>query len=160
MEKKYEYEAGTVAAAIGLAARLTSALRTMGAFESGRTGWERAIAATHLPIELPVEALHDRLADDAEYEEDELRGPTRDQIVRLLTFWRRRPYRKRSTLAHGPMAHPPSNERQRQRKCDPNCGDENMGVGTRDPSVGPVVGPHGTDDALLHAQGRQLPLAG
>lgn len=90
-QKKYEYEADAAAAAIGLAAPLASALRTMGAFESGRTGWERAITATHPPIELRVEALQERLPDDAEYQEDELRGPTRDEIVRLLTFWRRRP---------------------------------------------------------------------
>jgi hypothetical protein len=89
-QKKYEYEADAAAAAIGLAAPLASALRTMGAFETGRTGWERAITATHPPIELRVEALQDRLPDDAEYEEDELRGPTREEIVRLLTFWRRR----------------------------------------------------------------------
>ncbi len=90
-QKKYEYEADAAAAAIGLAAPLASALRTMGAFESGRTGWEQAITATHPPIELRVEALQERLPDDAEYEEDELRGPTREEIVRLLTFWRRRP---------------------------------------------------------------------
>lgn len=90
-QKKYEYEADAAAAAIGLAAPLASALRTMGAFESGRTGWERAITATHPPVELRVEALQDRLPDDAEYEEEELRGPTREEIVRLLTFWRRRP---------------------------------------------------------------------
>lgn len=90
-QKKYEYEADAAAKSIGLAAPLASALRTMGAFESGRTGWERAITATHPPIELRVEALQEQLPDDAEYQEDELRGPTKGEIVRLLTFWRRRP---------------------------------------------------------------------
>ncbi|MGH9091796.1 MAG: hypothetical protein ACRDZR_10540 [Acidimicrobiales bacterium] len=44
-QKKYEYEADAAAAAIGLAAPLASALRTMGAFETSRTGWERAMIA-------------------------------------------------------------------------------------------------------------------
>lgn len=38
-ERRYEYEADAAAKEIGLGALLSWALRTMGAFEIGRTGW-------------------------------------------------------------------------------------------------------------------------
>jgi hypothetical protein len=66
----------------------------MGAFESGRTGWEAAMAATHPPTELRLEALQAPRPDDWEYHEDELRGPSRAEIHRLfgglgrVAFWR------------------------------------------------------------------------
>jgi Zn-dependent protease with chaperone function len=88
-QRRYEFEADGAAARIGLAEPLASALRKLGAFEGGRTGWERAMFATHPPIELRVEALQPRQPDDAEYEEDELRGPTTRELKRLLMFWRR-----------------------------------------------------------------------
>jgi len=88
-QRRYEYEADAAAAAIGLAAPLASALRTIGAFEPGRTGWEKAMTASHPPIALRVEALQEPQPDDADYQEDELRGPTKAEIHRLLGFWRR-----------------------------------------------------------------------
>jgi len=87
-QRRYEFEADGTAARIGLAEPLASALRKLGAFEGGRTGWERAMFATHPPIELRIEALQPRQPDDAEYEEDELRGPTARELKRLLMFWR------------------------------------------------------------------------
>lgn len=84
-KRRYEYEADAAAASLGLAAPLSSALRKMGAFESGRTGWEQAMAATHPPTELRVEVLQQPKPDDAVYQEDELRGPTRAELKRLLT---------------------------------------------------------------------------
>lgn len=51
-QRRYEYEADGAAYKLGLGPQLTSALRKMGAFESGRTGWEAAMAATHPPTEL------------------------------------------------------------------------------------------------------------
>ena len=74
---------------IGLAIALSSALRKMGAFETGRTGWEQAIAATHPPVELRLEALQLPRADDAEYQESELGGPTASELRRIYLFWRR-----------------------------------------------------------------------
>ena len=56
-QRRYEYEADAAAASIGCASALSSALSKIGAFESGRTGWERAIAATHPPVALRIEAL-------------------------------------------------------------------------------------------------------
>lgn len=82
-QRRYEYEADASAAKLGYAAQLSSALRKMSAFESGRTGWERAMAATHPPTELRIEALQEPRPDDAEYQEDELRGPS---IVELQLF--------------------------------------------------------------------------
>jgi hypothetical protein len=73
------------------AAPLAQALTTLGAFEGGRTGWEQAIVATHPPTELRIDRLLPAHDDDWEYQENELRGPTADELKRLLTFWRRRP---------------------------------------------------------------------
>lgn len=60
-QRKYEYEADAAAAAVGLGEPLAAALRVMGAFEAGRSGWERAITATHPPTELRIEALQPAL---------------------------------------------------------------------------------------------------
>jgi Zn-dependent protease with chaperone function len=93
-QRDCEYEADAAAAAIGLASELSSALQKMGAFESGRTGWEAAMAATHPPTELRLEALQAPRPDDWEYREDELRGPSRTEVRRLfgglgrVAFWR------------------------------------------------------------------------
>jgi Zn-dependent protease with chaperone function len=88
-QRRYEYEADAAAGEIGLAIALSSALRKMGAFETGRTGWEQAIAATHPPLELRLEALQLPRPDDAEYQESELGGPTASELRRIYLFWRR-----------------------------------------------------------------------
>ncbi|CAN5243292.1 hypothetical protein BH20ACT24_BH20ACT24_03980 [soil metagenome] len=90
-QRRYEYGADAAAARIGYAADLSSALRKMGAFEGGRTGWEQAMTATHPPTELRLEALEPPKPDDYEYQEDELRAPTKEEVSRLLSFWRRQP---------------------------------------------------------------------
>jgi Zn-dependent protease with chaperone function len=84
-QRNYEYAADAAAAKIGYAADLSSALRKLGAFEGGRTGWERAMAATHPPTELRIEKLKPLQPGDEQYQEDELRGPTRAELRRLLT---------------------------------------------------------------------------
>lgn len=83
-QRRYEYEADAAAYKLGLGPQLTSALRKMSAFESGRTGWEAAMAATHPPTELRIEALQSPRPDDWEYQEDELRGPSRAEIRRIF----------------------------------------------------------------------------
>jgi Zn-dependent protease with chaperone function len=83
-QRHYEYSADAAAARLGYAAAMISALRKMGAFEGGRTGWEQAMTATHPPTELRVEALQPPKPDDAEYQEDELRGPRLDEVGRIL----------------------------------------------------------------------------
>jgi len=90
-QRRYEYEADAAAAAVGLGAPLSSALRTVGRFETGRTGWEQAMTATHPPIELRIEALQEPRPDDEEYQEEELHGPTSAELRRLITFWKRSP---------------------------------------------------------------------
>lgn len=84
VQRRYEYEADAAAGALGLAPSLITALRKMSAFERGRTGWEQALTATHPPTELRVEALQPSAPDDAQYQESELRGPTAEEIRRLL----------------------------------------------------------------------------
>jgi len=79
-QRQNEYEADAAAAQLGYSASLSTALEKMGAFESGRTGWETAMAATHPPVALRVEALQPPRPDDPIYQEDELHGPH---------FWRR-----------------------------------------------------------------------
>jgi Zn-dependent protease with chaperone function len=71
-QREHEYEADAAAKAAGYGESLASALRTMSAFEGGRTGWEQALAATHPPTELRLEALQPRQPDDWEYEQEEL----------------------------------------------------------------------------------------
>ena len=88
-QRRYEYEADAAAGEIGLAIALSSALHKMGAFETGRTGWEQAIAATHPPVELRLEALQLPRPDDSEYQESELGGPTASELRRIYLFWRR-----------------------------------------------------------------------
>lgn len=88
-QRRYEYGADAAAAKIGYAADLSSALRKMGAFEGGRTGWEQAMTATHPPTELRLEALEPPKPDDSEYQEDELRAPTGEEVRRLFRFWKR-----------------------------------------------------------------------
>ncbi len=83
--RRHEYEADAAAGQLGYGAQLSSALRKMSAFESGRTGWEQTMAATHPPTELRIEALQPPRPDDAVYQEDELRGPSRVELKRLLT---------------------------------------------------------------------------
>lgn len=48
------------------------------------------MAATHPPVELRLEALQAALPDDWEYQEEELRGPSKTEIRRLLSFHHRR----------------------------------------------------------------------
>ena len=83
-QRRYEYEADAAASRIGLASELTSALRKLTAFESGRTGWEAALAATHPPTELRIERLQPPRPDDWEYQEDELHGPSWIEIRRIF----------------------------------------------------------------------------
>lgn len=83
-QRRYEYEADAAAAQIGLASALSSALRKMGAFEAGRTGWEETMAATHPPTELRLEALQEPKPDDDEYQEDDLRIPRWNEVRRFL----------------------------------------------------------------------------
>ena len=90
-QRAYEYEADAATHTLGDAQALISALRKLSAFETGRTGWEQAMAATHPPTALRIEALEAPSPDDPIYQEDELRGPSRAEVLRLLTpFWRRR----------------------------------------------------------------------
>jgi Zn-dependent protease with chaperone function len=84
-QRRYEYEADAAAKSIGLGGALASALRKMGAFEGGRTGWEQTMAATHPPTELRLEALQDARPDDVEYQEDDLRVP-RPREIRAFVF--------------------------------------------------------------------------
>jgi len=83
-QRRYEYEADAAVSAVGLGPQLISALTKLGAFESGRTGWEIAMTATHPPTQLRIEALQEPLPDDWAYQEDELHGPTWSEIRRLL----------------------------------------------------------------------------
>jgi Zn-dependent protease with chaperone function len=71
-QREHEYEADAAARAAGFGDGLASALKTLSAFEGGRTGWEQALAATHPPTELRIEALQPRQADDWEYQQEEL----------------------------------------------------------------------------------------
>lgn len=80
----YEYEADAAAARIGLATSLSLALRKMGAFEGGRTGWEQTMAATHPPTELRLEALQQPRPDDFEYQEGGLSMPRWKENRRFL----------------------------------------------------------------------------
>lgn len=82
--RQSEYQADAGAAAIGLAPELISALRKMSAFEGARTGWEAALAATHPPTELRIEALQAPRPDDWEYQEDELHGPDWPEVRRVF----------------------------------------------------------------------------
>jgi Zn-dependent protease with chaperone function len=83
-QRGYEYAADAAAARIGLATQLSSALKKMGAFEGGRSGWEQAMAATHPPTELRLEALQAPRPDDYEYQEEDLRVPTQQEVRRFL----------------------------------------------------------------------------
>ena len=83
-QRRYEYEADAAAGKLGYGAQISTALRKMSAFESGRTGWEQAMAATHPPTELRIEALQPPKPDDAMYQEAELRGPSGAELKRFL----------------------------------------------------------------------------
>ena len=47
------------------------------------------MVATLPPTELRLEALEPPKPDDYEYQEDELRAPTGEEVGWLLTFWHR-----------------------------------------------------------------------
>jgi Zn-dependent protease with chaperone function len=83
-QRRYEYEADAAAYDIGLGPQLRSALTKLGAFESGRTGWEVAMTATHPPTQLRIEALQDPKDDDWEYQEEELHGPSWAEVRRIF----------------------------------------------------------------------------
>lgn len=83
-QRGYEFEADQAAARIGLGSQLISALRKLSAFEQGRTGWEAALAATHPPSELRVEALQQPRPDDWEYQEDEFGPPSWSEVKRIF----------------------------------------------------------------------------
>jgi Zn-dependent protease with chaperone function len=83
-QRRYEYEADAAAAANGLSEALSSALRKIGAFEGGRTGWERSMVATHPATELRLEALEPPRSDDAVYQERDLDLPSFREMSRIL----------------------------------------------------------------------------
>jgi Zn-dependent protease with chaperone function len=83
-QRQYEYEADAAVREAGFGVDLASALTKLSAFEGGRTGWERAMTATHPPTALRIDALQPLQADDWDYQEDELRGPTWKEIRRLV----------------------------------------------------------------------------
>jgi Zn-dependent protease with chaperone function len=83
-QRRCEYQADQAAAAIGLAPQMISALHKMSAFESGRTGWEAALSATHPPTELRIEALEPPRPDDWEYQEEDLSGPNWPEVRRVF----------------------------------------------------------------------------
>jgi len=83
-QRRYEYQADAAAARIGLGAALCSALPKITAFECGRTTWEDAVAATHPPVDLRIEALQPHADDDWQYQEEELSAPTWPEIRRLF----------------------------------------------------------------------------
>jgi Zn-dependent protease with chaperone function len=83
-QRRYEYEADAGAASIGCSSALSSALSKIGAFESGRTGWERAIVATHPPIALRIEALQPGREDDCAFQEAELGRPSIADLIRVV----------------------------------------------------------------------------
>jgi Zn-dependent protease with chaperone function len=55
--RQCEFEADAAAMRAGYGPALTEALIYLGDFESGRSGWEQVLAATHPPRELRLEAL-------------------------------------------------------------------------------------------------------
>ncbi len=55
--RRREYEADAAVRAIGRGAALHRALSFLGELEAGESGWERALGATHPPLELRLEAL-------------------------------------------------------------------------------------------------------
>jgi Zn-dependent protease with chaperone function len=83
-QRRYEYEADARAASIGCSSALSSALSKIGAFESGRTGWERAIVATHPPIALRIEALQPLREDDSAFQEVDLGRPSVEDLIRVI----------------------------------------------------------------------------
>jgi Zn-dependent protease with chaperone function len=83
-QRRYEYEADAGAASIGYSSTLSSALSKIGAFESGRTGWERAIVATHPPTALRIEALQPMREDDTEFQEADLARASFADFMRVL----------------------------------------------------------------------------
>jgi Zn-dependent protease with chaperone function len=83
-QRRYEFEADAAAASVGFAAALTRALWKIGAFESGRTGWERAIVATHPPVALRLEALAPRQDDDIDFQEADFGRPSLSDLVRIV----------------------------------------------------------------------------
>jgi Zn-dependent protease with chaperone function len=83
--RQYEYRADAAARQLGYAPQLISALRKLTAFESPRSGWERAMQATHPPTELRIEALQEPKPDDPIYQEDELGRPSWAEVKRILT---------------------------------------------------------------------------
>lgn len=83
-QRQYEYEADAAVRAAGFGTDLASALKKLSAFEAGRTGWERAMTATHPPTILRIEALQPQQPDDWDYQEDELRGPRWKEIRRIV----------------------------------------------------------------------------
>ncbi len=83
-QRRYEYQADATAYTLHYGPQLSSALRKIGAFETGRTGWEAAMTATHPPVELRIEALQVPRPDDWEYQEEELRGPSWEEVSRIF----------------------------------------------------------------------------
>jgi Zn-dependent protease with chaperone function len=89
-QRRYEYKADAAAHNLGFGSELSSALRKIGAFETGRTGWEAAMSSTHPPVELRLEALQQPRPDDWEYQEEELHGPTVREFFRMFGLGIRR----------------------------------------------------------------------
>jgi len=83
-QRRHEYEADAAATSIGRADALASALSKIGAFELGRTGWERAIVATHPPVSLRLEALAPHRDDDTDFQEVDFGRPSFSDLIRLF----------------------------------------------------------------------------
>jgi Zn-dependent protease with chaperone function len=90
-QRRAEYAADAAAADIGLSSQMISALTKISAFESGRTGWEETLNATHPPTELRIEALQPPRPDDWEYQEEELKPPDWPEVRRIFGGIRRLP---------------------------------------------------------------------
>lgn len=83
-QRRHEYEADAAAASIGRAGALSSAILKIGAFESGRTGWERAICATHPPVSLRLEALAPHRDDDVDFQDVDLELPSFSDLAHII----------------------------------------------------------------------------
>jgi len=47
------------------------------------------MTATHPPTELRLEALESPKPDGFDYQEDELRAPSKEEVARRVSFWKR-----------------------------------------------------------------------
>ncbi len=81
--REQEYAADAAVKAIGYGDALISALDKLRLWGEARTGWERALYATHPPTQLRIAELSEAQPDDADHEEPPL-GTEADRLVDLL----------------------------------------------------------------------------